>query len=868
MRLGQQSIEADVALIQTLLNLDSIGSSVSPSYGDLSTLAGAGLSYGSGALSVGAGDTSITINADSVQVRLATASGLEVSTGLKIDLADTSLALAAGGVSVNLAATSGLQVSSGLMIADTVAGAGLTIASKVLAVGAGTMITVNADDVQVAAGANYQFIGTGGGTAPGWRNVSELAGAGLTAATGILAVGAGAGLTVNADDVALTTPGTLTVSSTNVATGSHTHAITTSANPGAAAAILASTSAGGLTLVSLSFGADVTLNRYGADELGFAADDGFRVADFALDSDGYRVTGAGHGFFKYLYATEFHAKAFIADLEQALAGGQLITKSVAPLAADFTAPAASGTANLTVQEFQGFGSFHVFVDGDFVRIRKFSRSGSSLTIGDCWGTVVYASRDATNQTQTYTFTRSAAPNAGSITATTVIPKGSLALDYGTTGNGFIESVAQSGAMASGVPYTQIVTWATHPNSGQTVRTRIGNLNGVYGIAADYYGIGLGDYAGGNYLRYETNGGFVLVAGAGAITIDTNGIAIAKGTSSNNAIRWLSGATGVAQIIADLDAGTGDVSAEFTATQSVTSTSCLLGFQASNAGAGGVYARIEAGVNASNVPYITLTSTTTTVSGDLAVNGGDLTSTATTFNLLNATVTTLNLGGAATAVNLGAASCVVNGAGGLTINGGIAANDDLTLQGTSHATRTTSYVLIQPSGGFVGITVTPWMRTVVEGAASTISLTHRANDGIFSVSGAGGFGELVFGFNSSAPYNAFLQTRHASDDTTTYDIYLNTLGGNVVVGSGTAGNVSAGSFTDRTPYPSSLALAYEALGSVRGKTGKLDHISLHPFIKSVRGKEVGRDLSATVSMLTAIVQDQKARIEELERRLAA
>src|SRR3990167_9111195 len=44
---------------------------------------------------------------------------------------------------------------------------------------------------------------------------------------------------------------------------------------------------------------------------------------------------------------------------------------------------------------------------------------------------------------------------------------------------------------------------------------------------------------------------------------------------------------------------------------------------------------------------------TTLTGDLAVNGGDLTSSATTFNLLNATVTTLNVGSAAD-VNLGVA----------------------------------------------------------------------------------------------------------------------------------------------------------------------------------------------------------------------
>ncbi|MCA9366857.1 hypothetical protein KC887_01165 [Candidatus Kaiserbacteria bacterium] len=60
----------------------------------------------------------------------------------------------------------------------------------------------------------------------------------------------GDGLTESSNDIVLGTPSTLTVSTTNgVTTSSHTHAITTSSNPGAAAAILASTSAGYLTLV-------------------------------------------------------------------------------------------------------------------------------------------------------------------------------------------------------------------------------------------------------------------------------------------------------------------------------------------------------------------------------------------------------------------------------------------------------------------------------------------------------------------------------------------------------------------------------------------------------------------------------------------
>lgn len=58
----------------------------------------------------------------------------------------------------------------------------------------------------------------------------------------------------------------------------------------------------------------------------------------------------------------------------------------------------------------------------------------------------------------------------------------------------------------------------------------------------------------------------------------------------------------------------------------------------------------------------------TFSGDIAVNGGDITSSATTFNLLNSTVTTLNIGGAATAVSIGNSAGTVTIPGNLTVNG--------------------------------------------------------------------------------------------------------------------------------------------------------------------------------------------------------
>lgn len=65
----------------------------------------------------------------------------------------------------------------------------------------------------------------------------------------------------------------------------------------------------------------------------------------------------------------------------------------------------------------------------------------------------------------------------------------------------------------------------------------------------------------------------------------------------------------------------------------------------------------------------------TLSGDAAVNGGDITTTAGTFNLVNATATTVNFAGAATTLNIG------NAAGTTTIAGNGIVQGDFTVNGT-------------------------------------------------------------------------------------------------------------------------------------------------------------------------------------------
>lgn len=84
-----------------------------------------------------------------------------------------------------------------------------------------------------------------------------------------------------------------------------------------------------------------------------------------------------------------------------------------------------------------------------------------------------------------------------------------------------------------------------------------------------------------------------------------------------------------------------------------------------------------------------TTDTLTIAGDLAVNGGDLTCSATTFNLLNSTVTTLNLGGAATAITIGASTGTTTFANGIVAPVGTATLAPFKMQSGTNLTSATA-----------------------------------------------------------------------------------------------------------------------------------------------------------------------------------
>ena len=98
-----------------------------------------------------------------------------------------------------------------------------------------------------------------------------------------------------------------------------------------------------------------------------------------------------------------------------------------------------------------------------------------------------------------------------------------------------------------------------------------------------------------------------------------------------------------------------------------------------------------------------TTDTLTIAGDLAINGGDLTTSAATFNLLNDTATTVNLaGGASTALNLGHASATNTVLGKTKFSQGLSGSLTKLTDGTSYLLAGSGITISSASNGTITI----------------------------------------------------------------------------------------------------------------------------------------------------------------------
>ena len=114
------------------------------------------------------------------------------------------------------------------------------------------------------------------------------------------------------------------------------------------------------------------------------------------------------------------------------------------------------------------------------------------------------------------------------------PSGAVYAVLGYAGSGRVEIDATTS------PRLSIITQGTSYNA-QTEVVRLGNLNGWGDVTHDYYGAAFGDYAGGNYLRYNPTDGLVFSTASGNIKFLPTGMVITPGSIGVNDITWDDGA---------------------------------------------------------------------------------------------------------------------------------------------------------------------------------------------------------------------------------------------------------------------------------------------------------------------------------------
>ena len=138
--------------------------------------------------------------------------------------------------------------------------------------------------------------------------------------------------------------------------------------------------------------------------------------------------------------------------------------------------------DMTERTDQGYGGMRMWVSQYL--------TAQSDWVGDM--TVYVADGDYAAPRVTFAINLLPAITAGGLTATTgyltpgkTLAKESHALDYGMPGNGWIESTTVDGVYGSNSPYTRVVSWATHPAVDPVVRSQLGNLKGIFGVANEF-----------------------------------------------------------------------------------------------------------------------------------------------------------------------------------------------------------------------------------------------------------------------------------------------------------------------------------------------------------------------------------------------
>ena len=225
---------------------------------------------------------------------------------------------------------------------------------------------------------------------------------------------------------------------------------------------------------------DIYLKAAGG-EIRVEASSSLETDNFASMTTGWQISYAGNADFRNIYADELRVLAFTADIYQSIIGSIIVTPGRGRLSRDFQIPATSNQSYIYFEDMEeeAWYGYQLFTSGDTIRLRYIDTSGGGLIVADIWGTVTsYSDQGGGEQSWLFTCTDDGGVSGSYIYA------GSLALDYGTSGDGtWLATVTDT----AGSPYSQVATWTTNPwtPGNWTVHTRIGNLDGIGSLGAEY-----------------------------------------------------------------------------------------------------------------------------------------------------------------------------------------------------------------------------------------------------------------------------------------------------------------------------------------------------------------------------------------------
>jgi len=225
--------------------------------------------------------------------------------------------------------------------------------------------------------------------------------------------------------------------------------------------ILRSGVAGELGVASLAVGSGKVL----ADATRLQTD------NYTSQLTGWRHTYTGEFDTRYIFANEMKIIKFMADMQQALAGSQIVSKSVTTLAESFIAPPPGLSSFLTVDDLPSAEGMAVFESGDFILVTQDSRAGGGFSSTRCWGTVS-GYTDLPDKKQRWLFTRlgnyvSPAPTE-TLGGTKTASSTSATLTIAGPDTGVAESYAKTGDLMLAFVLISSTTITTATPAGWTL----------------------------------------------------------------------------------------------------------------------------------------------------------------------------------------------------------------------------------------------------------------------------------------------------------------------------------------------------------------------------------------------------------------